>query len=279
MLTARLGRLSCGKAWRGVNPTFVIGDPHGQFEKVVGLLRDAGLIDAAESWSGADSTLWLMGDLVDRGPGGLETVALAMRLQREAARVGGMAETLLGNHDALLLSAYRFGDRPCSGPDGTFRSAWESNGGETRDLEGLKPDQARWLASLPAMARAGPHLLMHADAMLYEGYGQSIDEVNRAISSVLASDDAERWDRLLDAFSEHRAFVGGAPGTARAEAILARYGGSRIVHGHSPIQSMPGDAPTNTREALVYAAGLCINVDGGMYKGGPGFVYRLPETA
>jgi len=26
----------------------------------------------------------------------------------------------------------------------------------------------------------------------------------------------------------------------------------------------------------VYAGGLCVNVDSGMYLGGPGFVYRLP---
>ncbi len=259
-----------------MKPTFVLGDPHGQFEQVTGLLRDAGLLDASGSWSGAGSTLWLMGDLVDRGPGGVETVALAMRLQREAAHAGGRADTLLGNHDALLLSAYRFGDRPCSGSGGTFRAAWESNGGEARDFEGITPDQARWLASLPAMARAGAHLLMHADAMLYEGYGQSIDEVNQTISALLASDDAERWDRLLDEFSEHRAFVGGAAARARAEAMLKRYGGSRIVHGHSPIQAMPGVQAGDERQAFIYADGHCIDVDGGMYKGGPGFVHRLP---
>ncbi len=28
---------------------------------------------------------------------------------------------------------------------------------------------------------------------------------------------------------------------------------------------------------FIYANGLCVNVDGGMYLGGPGFVYRLPE--
>jgi len=28
---------------------------------------------------------------------------------------------------------------------------------------------------------------------------------------------------------------------------------------------------------LIYAGGLCINLDGGMYLDGPGFVYQLPQ--
>lgn len=262
-----------------MKPTFILGDAHGQLEKVTALLRDAGLIDASGSWSGAESRLWLMGDLVDRGPAGLEIIDLAMRLPRDAERAGGMVASLLGNHDALLLSAWRFGNRPCTGSGGTFRSAWESNGGDARDLDGLTPGRARWLASLPAMVRDGEYLLVHADALLYEEYGHTIDDVNQAISALLDIDDAERWDHFLDAFSEHRAFVGGVPGSRRAAAMLDRFGGSRIVHGHSPIQAMPGYEPGMERASLTYADGRCIDVDGGMYKGGPGFLYRLPATA
>jgi len=37
---------------------------------------------------------------------------------------------------------------------------------------------------------------------------------------------------------------------------------------------MLGRPDDQVTEPLVYAGGLCVNVDGGMYRGGPGFVYR-----
>ena len=80
-------------------PTFVVGDVHGQRDVLVRLLRDAGLIDAHERWSGGDARLWLLGDLVDRGPDGIGAIDLVRRLQEEAS-VG----CLLGNHEVMLIS-------------------------------------------------------------------------------------------------------------------------------------------------------------------------------
>ncbi|HEX9439253.1 MAG TPA: serine/threonine protein phosphatase, partial [Roseiflexaceae bacterium] len=56
----------------------------------------------------------------------------------------------------------------------------------------------------------------------------------------------------------------------------ADFGGRQIVHGHTPISSMRRCLPEEVVEPLVYAGGLCVNVDGGMYLGGPGFVYQVP---
>jgi hypothetical protein len=258
------------------DPVHVIGDVHGQLEKLVALLRDAGLIGVDWSWRGAESTLWLIGDLVDRGAHGIAVVELAMRLQREAAAAGGRVGVLFGNHDGLLLAASRFGATPISAPGSTFLSEWLANGGETADLERLTAAHIDWLTARPAMAREGAHLLVHADALFYFAYGQSIDEVNRAFSAILQSDDPGNWDQLLDGFAEHRSFIDGEAGVERAAAFLGQFGGRQIVHGHSPISSITRQAPEEVRQALVYAGGLCVDVDGGMYRGGPGFVYRLP---
>ncbi len=253
----------------------VIGDIHGQLEKLAVLLRDAGLIGRDWAWRGGDSTIWFLGDFVDRGPDGVAVIDLVMRLQREAARTGGRVGALFGNHDGLLLSAYRFGDRPDANPYGSFLAAWQRNGGERCDLDRLRPEHVAWLSALPAMARQGDHLLVHADALLYARYGRTIDEVNRAFCAILQTDDPLRWDLLLDRFSEHRAFIDGARGAARAEAFLQRFGGRQIVHGHSPIGSILRMPPPDVREPWLYANGLCLNVDGGMYQGGSGFIYRL----
>ena len=54
-----------------MSAVYVIGDVHGQLQKLRGLLRGAELIDEIETWSGGEGTLWLIGDLVDRGPDGI----------------------------------------------------------------------------------------------------------------------------------------------------------------------------------------------------------------
>src|SRR5579859_530990 len=126
-------------------PIFVIGDVHGQLDKLIALLRGAGLADAKLSWAGRDATLWFIGDFVDRGPEGIGVIDLVMRLQREAPRARGFVGALLGNHDPLLLSAYHFSDTPISGPHGTFKHDWEVNGGNAADLERLTEAHVEWL--------------------------------------------------------------------------------------------------------------------------------------
>lgn len=254
----------------------VTGDVHGQREPLRNLLREAELVDREGAWTGADATLWIAGDLIDNGPDGVGAIDLVMRLQREAARAGGRVDSLLGNHDVLFLAACRFGETTSTGEGGTFLAEWENSGGEPRDLERLTGEQAAWLAARPAMALEGDTLLIHADAMLYTHYGRSVDEVNRTLADLLHGDDSARWNQLLARFGEHHHFLDAEHGAGRAAAMLERYAGERIVHGHSPICSIL-DVPAETvREPLVYADGRCIDVDGGMYLGGPGFVYRLP---
>lgn len=282
---ARAGQCEPGgmsdERWQGtrtVSGVYVMGDVHGQYERATALLQAAGLLDASLRWSGGRSSLWFIGDLVDRGPAGLQVIDLVMRLQHEAATAGGDAACLLGNHDALLVSAYRFGAWPGSRRHESFAAVWLRNGGLVEDLAGLTPEHIAWITTLPAMARVGPYLLTHGDTMLYTRYGRNVAEVNAAFSDLLQSDDALRWSRLLSEFSEHRAFIGGAEGAARAAAFRWHFGGEQIVHGHTPICRITGDQPGRVREALVYADDQCIDVDGGLYLGGPGFVYRLPNV-
>ncbi|MCA9877025.1 MAG: metallophosphoesterase [Thermomicrobiales bacterium] len=258
-----------------VRPSFVIGDIHGQFDKLVALLRGAALIDRNGRWTGADSALWLIGDLVDRGPAGNQVINMAMRLEQEARAAGGRAVTLLGNHDILLLAAYHFGDWPGKRRTESFADIWLRNGGKLADLALLDDRQVNWLSSLPAMAHHGPYLLTHGDTMLYTRYGQSVAQVNEHFHDLLHDLDPVAWYRLLSEFSEHRVFTG-ATGPTRAREFLAHFGGQVVVHGHTPVSRITGLPAEDVTAPLIYADDLCVDVDGGMYLGGPGFVYRLP---
>jgi hypothetical protein len=260
---------------QSMSPTFVIGDLHGQLEKTLGLLRTAGLIDASHRWSGADATLCFLGDYCDRGPEGIGCVDLVMRLQGEASAAGGRTIALLGNHEPLLLSAHRF-VHSREAIWASFWTNWKRNGGVDQDLAGLTPEHVDWISTLPAMVHLGRHLLAHADAVFYIDYGDTVSSVNGRIAQVLTSDDLRQWDQLLTVFTERLAFFPQQTmGASLAALFLQTFGGEQLIHGHTPISYMLGQSAATIYEALIYADGLCVNVDGGMYQGGPGFVYEL----
>jgi hypothetical protein len=257
---------------------YVIGDVHGQFEKLARLLRDTKLVGNTLSWTGGSATLWFIGDFFDRGPDGIAVVDLVMRLQSEANAAGGRVESLLGNHEVVLLAARRFGTRATTGPGGNFVADWEYNGGCDTDLARITLQHMDWIMNLPAMALVGDWLFVHADAMLYMNYGSSLAEVNEAFRTLLQGSDASAWDELLGGFSRRREFGNEHDdGVETVTQFLHIFGGQRLLHCHTPISYLIGQPPEQITAPFAYAGGQCVNVDGGMYLGGPGFVYELPR--
>lgn len=262
-------------------PTYVMGDVHGQLKKLSKLLREARLVDDHLAWQGGQAILWFIGDLVDRGPDSIAVLDLVMRLQTEAALAGGQVGCLLGNHELLLLAAYRFGRRS-TGLSSNFISKWRQNGGNRKDLALLTREHLEWLAQLPAMASVSNRLLLHADAPLYLRYGRSVEEVNTTIRALLKKSDELAWEELLEDFARRGVFAANWHDEDFAHRVLTIYGGQQLVHGHTPINAFIRIAPKNITTPLVYAREQCVNVDGGMFLGGPGFLYQippLPETA
>ena len=256
-------------------PVYIIGDVHGHLKKLVKLLQDAQLIDAKHSWKAGTASLWFVGDFVDRGPDGIAVLDLVMRLQTEAAASGGSVASLLGNHEMLLLAAYRFGRRS-TGLGSNFLTRWKMNGGNRKDLSSLTLRHFDWMASLPAMAQVDDYLLVHADAPLYIKSGRSVEEVNAAFNKLLSRSDALAWEEMLEDFAQRGVFMNTINGEDFARRILSIFGGQQLVHGHTPISIMRRCSPAKVDSPWIYAGGQCINVDGGMFLGGPGFVHQLP---
>lgn len=249
-------------------PVFVVGDVHGHRDALAALLRGAGLVDGAERWTGADANVWLVGDLVDRGPDGIGAIDLVRRLERES---GGAVRCLLGNHEAFLLAVHRFGESAMSFPGTTFGDVWRSNGGVESDLRALTSEHIAWLVARPAVAREGDWLLLHADTTAYLRYGGTVSEVCDAVSAVVERGAPEEVDELLDVLCDRTRLADGGA----VELLLERLGGTRIVHGHTPIAFVRGVDPREVTGPLVYAGGRVTNVDHCLFAGGPGFVVRL----
>lgn len=255
-----------------MRPVFVVGDVHGHRDALVALLRDAELVDAAERWSGADAVLWLLGDLVDRGPDGLGAIDLVRRLERESA---GAVRCLLGNHEAYLMSVFRAGGEELGFPGTTFTDVWRANGGLVRDLAGLTSEHVDWIVRRPAVALEGDWLLLHADTDAYLRYGGTIPEVNAGIETALRSSEPRVLEELLETLSDRLRLHD----PAVVDRLLAAFGGSRIVHGHTPIASVLGVDPRAVTAPFVYGDGRAVNVDHCLFGGGPGFVTRLAAGA
>ncbi|MGW2269514.1 metallophosphoesterase [Streptomyces yangpuensis] len=272
----------------GPGPLYVVGDVHGYLDELVTELRAQGLIDAEGRWSAGNARLWFLGDFTDRGPDGIGVIDLVMRLSAEAAAAGGYCKALMGNHELLLIGAKRFGDTPVVSGAGTatFQAAWLLNGGQRTDMERLQDVHIQWMSRLDAAVLEEGHLLLHSDTTAYLDYGDSIEDVNDTIHELLNRGDVDiTWD-LFRKFTKRFAFRDEETGPQAVRELLDTYGGSRVVHGHSPIPYLLGEVGTEDGdesrgpEAVdgphVYADGLAIAMDGGVTMAGKLLVVRLP---
>ncbi|MFF4650309.1 metallophosphoesterase [Streptomyces sp. NPDC001380] len=268
----------------GTGPLYVVGDVHGYLDELLAALREQGLVDAEGHWTAGRARVWFLGDFTDRGPDGIGVIDLVMQLAAEAAAAGGYCRALMGNHELLLLGAHRWGDDPVQSGAGTasFLAAWRLNGGQQQDMDRLEPHHVSWLSRLPALTVEDGHLLLHSDTTAYLEYGASVDEVNDTVHELLASDDADEWWECFRRFTKRFAFRGEA-GPLAVEELLGAYGGERVVHGHSPIPYLTGDAraedggaPDRVTGPHVYADDLAVAMDGGVTMDGRLLVARLP---
>jgi len=72
----------------------IIGDVHGHADKLVALLRAMGYEQDGEGWAHASRRAIFVGDLIDRGPGQLETLRIVRAMVERAG-----ARAVMGNHE------------------------------------------------------------------------------------------------------------------------------------------------------------------------------------
>lgn len=89
--------------WTDVPRVVAVGDVHGAYPALVGLLQATGLIDEKLQWTGGTTHLVSLGDLIDRGPESRRVMDLLMALQSEAPQHGGQVHVVLGNHELMNL--------------------------------------------------------------------------------------------------------------------------------------------------------------------------------
>ncbi|GLW92985.1 metallophosphoesterase [Actinokineospora globicatena] len=260
--------------------TYVVGDIHGHRAELLTALRAEGLVTEAGDWDGGRDHLWFLGDFVDRGPDGIGVIDLVRALADQAAEAGGKVETLLGNHEILLLGMYLFGDEPIPSEFGprSFARSWSMNGGVETDQASLTDEHIEWLTTRPVIGLVDDHLLMHSDTTQYLLWGEDIDAINESVRAVLQSEDSAEWWEVWRRMTTRYAFRG-PEGEAAADELLTALGGKQVVHGHSVIADQLGVLPTQIEGPYLYANGKALGVDAGLFVGGPCLVVSLPWNA
>ncbi|QNN52276.1 metallophosphoesterase [Nocardioides mesophilus] len=244
---------------------YVVSDIHGYAQDLRDSLGEAGLVDGEDRWTGGDRLLYVLGDLMDRGPDGIGALRLVRSLQRQAPE---QVHVLMGNHEALALGYKLF-------PQSRFGQVWQPNGGHASDQDALTDDDVEWLRQLPVMARVDEFLLMHSDANDYLEWGGSVEEINATVTSLLTGgDDGEALWEVFASLTARYDFTG-PDGQRAAHDMLNALGGECIVHGHSIIGSLLNKPSDQVEGAIAYADGLVVAIDGGRYDGGPLLLVQL----
>lgn len=140
--------------------TYAIGDIQGCYDSLCRLLDHCAFDPATDH-------LWLVGDLVNRGPQSLETLRLVKSL-------GSAALTVLGNHDLYLLMVAEGGAK-YRGKDDTLQAVLDA------------PDAAElldWLRHQPLCHSAGGFCLVHA-GLLPQWTADRARELSREVEVIM----------------------------------------------------------------------------------------------
>lgn len=246
---------------------FTIGDIHGDYNRMILLLRKHNIIDENDSWIAGGNKLICIGDYTDRGKQGLRVINTLMRLESEAEVAGGQIITLLGNHDAMM---YAMAEHTRS--NDSIRSwmpdCFNYNGGLSDELEAisLKADIIHWLQSRPAMFKYNNVLWQHVDSVLcYTKHIKSTEKIstesinnyfqNKMKTAIGACDifndmcDYRYWDQTNSTVVDPEQHIND---------YMEEMGVNTIIHGHTRFK---GNDPQ------FYFGGKIINVDGSLSEG------------
>jgi bis(5'-nucleosyl)-tetraphosphatase (symmetrical) len=145
--------------------TYAIGDIQGCERTLQRLLAHLRLDESADE-------LWLVGDLVNRGPRSLAVLRWA---RAQADRMGARFACVLGNHELHLLAHAAGLEKPRKG--------------DTLDEVLAAPDRDElldWLRHRPLLHRRGPHVLVHAGLHPQWSIPRAVelaDEVHHALAA------------------------------------------------------------------------------------------------
>lgn len=231
-----------------VDSIFVSADVHGEYDKILILLRNAGVVDSVGQWIAGRSHLVFLGDLMDRGPDVTRVLWFVYGLEEQAAQQGGRVHLVLGNHELLVMSG-----------DLRYVHAKEARLAELHAAPYPRlfhPDTSvlgRWLAAKPGVLRIGRVLFAHGGVSAAQR-PRSLAAHRDSLRSFLGEELFVRWADTtfiprMDsvAFARrsnffwgensvfwHRGYVQSDTLAAELDSVLKAFRADLLVVGHTP---------------------------------------------
>lgn len=171
----------------------VIGDVHGEYDRLVDVLTNIGVINSTRDWSWGKGVVVFLGDLVDRGAQVTETLWFVKKLQHQAELEGGLVQVILGNHEIMDLTGdHRYLNKK-------YRTICEELDLDYFEFFSSDMELGRWLRSMNTMLRINDNLFVHG-GLSPEMIDKKIpvDSVNNLVHQLLRADiTGENFDILF----------------------------------------------------------------------------------
>ncbi|WP_408950392.1 metallophosphoesterase [Lysobacter sp. Hz 25] len=225
---------------QGVERIAALSDVHGQYELMVQLLQNNGIVDRKLRWRYGRGHLVIAGDVFDRGPKVNQALWLLYGLEQQARAAGGAVHLLLGNHEIMVLANdLRYVNEGYQRNAGLLGSSYV-------ELYGPDTVLGRWLRSKSVIGQVNDLLFVHGGiAASYFESGLSRAQINDRYRDTLGTPKTV-WQQdpaLMPLYNGKTSpiwyrgfFIDPALTQEQVDAIAARLGVGRIVVGHTSHQ-------------------------------------------
>jgi hypothetical protein len=176
-----------GASFTNVDSVFVVGDVHGEFDTLIALLRNAGVIDQNLRWSAGRAHLVLLGDLFDRGADVTRLLWFVYGLEPQAQHARGRVHVVLGNHEIMVM----LDDLRYVGPKEMLISHLHGTS-YSRMYDPRQSLLGRWLATKPAVLRINDVLYAHG-GVTDDYVGVSLRAYDDALAAFMREDLFYHW--------------------------------------------------------------------------------------
>ena len=219
--------------------TLILSDIEGNARFLDASLASLHVTDAAGNWGYGRNHLVIAGDAVDRGRDVFAVLWRLYALSLQAQEAGGAVHVLLGNHEQYLLRGN------ISGANRDHLHTLARMGGPA---SAFGPDTVlgHWLRLQPVVIKSGTTVITHGGVSpVIADSGLTVSNLNSAMRRYWSGDMPGKAE--LDAVigpagvTQYRGYLEGgedrfaAATTAQVRDVLAHFGASTIVVGHTQV--------------------------------------------
>jgi hypothetical protein len=209
-------KLCFNESYYGVKKIFVVGDVHGEYDRVFSLLKNVNIIDKKGKWKWGSGHLVFMGDIFDRGSKVTEMLWCIFSLSKQAEKAGGKVHLLLGNHEQMIFkNDIRY-------VNDNYFALCENLSLSYTELFGDSTILGHWLRQKPVMVKINNYVFVHAGlSPTFFEMRMAIDSVNKLVWQFLNNEESE-------INSENRIFILSSKGILWYRGFI-NYGSDREV--------------------------------------------------